>query len=55
MIDEIERGKIDKAKYSEFLVGLEVKLGDIDSDIVDHGNKIITMENYAEKYIPIKI
>ena len=51
----MEDNKVSKKKYGMFLEKLEGKLESIDKTLTNYSNKFITVENYCEKYIPIKI
>lgn len=54
MLQKLDDEKLAQKKYEEFLGGLDKKLEVIDNFIVEHQNKLVALENYTEKYIPMK-
>eukprot|EP00347_Sterkiella_histriomuscorum_P001021 403373643 len=54
-LNSLDNSKLSLTKYYEFLDGLEKSLINLDEVSSSHQNKLITIENYIEKYIPVKI
>jgi hypothetical protein len=51
-IEQIERKKIERQEYDEFLVSNSNKIIDMEIIIEKHDNEIKSLENFVEKYVP---
>jgi len=48
----VDRVKVEKEIYNEFLGVNENKILDLEDALTKHDNNIRSLENYVEKYVP---
>lgn len=51
-LTQLDKAKVEKAAFNEFLEANENKVLDLEDALTKHDNNIKSLENYVEKYVP---